>query len=328
MNFPHNHDLYVGNHWSEGLKGSILETADFVLVLDCDVPWIKGVFKPAEGAAVYHVDCDPLKVNMSLFHLDTNLSCQANVKTALEQLNSFIAQDRAPLPAEIVKERIEAVKSRHQKYFSAVDSMETPPQNDETITPHYALSRLRSVLDEDCIVLSEGVSNYRPVADVLQRSMPGTYFTSGATSLGWHGGAAIGVKLAQPSKTVVSITGDGSFLFSIPSTVHWMARKYDTPFLTVILNNRGWKSPMLSVMEVHRKGFSSQVSSDELNVTFDPSCDHAQVAVAAGAGYGATVKKASEIDATLKKALETVRGGRAAVVDIWLPKFEVGDRVG
>lgn len=206
--------------------------------------------------------------------------------------------------------------------------MESLPKEDKIITPHYALSRLRNLLDDDSIILSEGISNYRPIADVLMRSAPGTYFTSGATALGWHGGAAIGVKLANPSKTVIAITGDGSFLFSIPSTVHWMARKYDAPFLTIILNNRGWKSPMLSALAVHRTGHSSRVTSDELNVTFDPPCDHAQVAVAAGAGFGVTVKKASEIDAALKMALETVRGGRAAVIDIWLPKFEVGDRVG
>jgi acetolactate synthase-1/2/3 large subunit len=108
-----------------------------------------------------------------------------------------------------------------------------------------------------------------------------------------------------------------------------MARKYEAPFLTVIMNNGGWKSPMLSALAVHKSGFSNKAATpDDLHITFDPSCDHAQVAVAAGAGYGVTVKKASEINAALKKGLDTVKAGRAAVVDIWLPKFLVGDRVG
>jgi acetolactate synthase-1/2/3 large subunit len=332
MNFPRNHDLYVGNHWSEGLKDSPLETADVVLVLDCDVPWLKAVFKPDPTASVFHIDCDPLKVNMSLFHIDTELSCQANVRVALEQLNLYLdgyeGLARLNAKREAVIERRNSVRERHVSYMSGTLAKEVVAENNTVITPHYALSRLRSLLDADCIVLSEGISNYRPIVDVLNLSNPGTYFTSGATALGWHGGAAIGAKLAQPSKTVISITGDGSFLFSIPSTVHWMARKYEAPFLTIILNNRGWKSPMLSAMAVHKDGYSSKVTSDQLNVTFDPPCDHAQIAVAAGAGFGVTVKNASEIDAALKKALETVRGGRAAVVDIWLPKFEVGDRVG
>ncbi|KIW10081.1 hypothetical protein PV08_11041 [Exophiala spinifera] len=329
MNFPHDHSLYVGNHWSEGLKDSALDTADVVLVIDCDVPWIKGVFKPSSTAAIYHIDADPLKVNMSLFHLDTELSCQANSKAALEQLNSFLSQDGVLEPhADCIRARKETIQAKHDKYISGIFSLQGLPTNDEIITPHYALSRVKAHIDKDTLVLSEGISNYRPICDVLMRSVPGTYYTSGATSLGWHGGAAVGAKLAQPSKTIIAITGDGSFMFSIPSSVHWMARKYDAPFLTVILNNCGWKSPMLSAMACHKEGYTSKSSSDDLHVTFDPPCDHANVAVAAGAGYGVTVKKASEIDAALERGLETVRKGRAAVIDIWLPKLQVGDRVG
>ncbi|RAO67730.1 uncharacterized protein BHQ10_003742 [Talaromyces amestolkiae] len=328
MNFPHTHPLYQGSQWSEGLKESPLDTADVVLVIDCDVPWIKSVFRPAASAKIYHIDCDPLKVNMSLFHIDTELSCQANARTALEQLNEFISGALTAEKNTTVSARTQKLSERHDEYIAQINKLAIVPTNDEVITPHYALSVLRSVLDDSCIVLSEGISNFRPIADVLMRTQPGSYFTSGGTALGWHGGAAIGAKLASPSSTIVAVTGDGSFLFSLPANVHWMARKYNAPFLTVILNNRGWKSPMLSAITVHKNGHSSKVTADQLNVTFDPSCDHSQVAVSAGAGFGVCVEKASEIEGALKKALEVVRGGRAAVVDIRLPKFEVGDRVG
>ncbi|KAF5646123.1 acetolactate synthase [Fusarium tjaetaba] len=326
MNFPHDHCLYAGNHWSEGLPNGILDNADVVLVLDCDVPWIKSVFRPSKVAKVYHIDCDPLKVNMSLFHIDVELSCQADMTTALRQLNSAISKSNS-ISAQVVQARIGNVTSLHDTYIDKVRSMEAQPAT--AITPHFALSRLREHLTPDTIVLSEAISNYRPTCDVLMRSQPGTYLTSGATALGWHGGAAIGVAMAHPSRLVVAVTGDGSFMFSIPSTVHWMARRYDAPFLTVILNNRGWKSPMLSALAVHKNGYSSRmVQADDLHVTFDPSCDHSQVAVAAGAGWGTVVKEPNEVDAAIAKGIEVVRSGRAAVVDIWLPKFNIGDRVG
>ena len=35
----------------------------------------------------------------------------------------------------------------------------------------------------------------------------------------------------------MSICGDGCYLFSQPSTVHWMARRYQAPFLHVVRNN-------------------------------------------------------------------------------------------
>jgi acetolactate synthase-1/2/3 large subunit len=318
----------MGNHWSEGLKDGTLDGADVVLVLDCDVPWIKSVFRPSQDAKVYHIDTDALKLQMSLFHLPTELSCSVNSRVALQQLNAYIAGSKLTIHTPTIQERIVTVRQRHEAYIKHVTSLEAFPTNEDIITPHYVLSRLRDLTLPDTLFLSEGISNYRPVADVLRCNLPGTYFMSGATALGWHGGAAIGAKLANPSKTVVAITGDGSFLFSIPSTVHWMSRRYDAPFLTVILNNRGWKSPMLSAMACHRDGFSSEMNIDDLHVTFDPPPDHAGVAVAAGAGWGATVKRASEVDDAIRKGLETVKNGRSAVLDIYLPKIVTGDRVG
>lgn len=277
-------------------------------------------FAPRDDALIYHIDCDPIKVNMSLFHIDTELSCQANSKAALQQLNAFVKEHNGPEDASSIREKTKACQEKHAAYVASIDAK---IKSENLLTPHYALSRLQALLgDDQYIILNEGISNYQHVVDVFRSVPPGHYFTSGATALGWHGGAAIGCSLASPNKTIISITGDGSFMFSLPETVHWMARRYNAPFLTIILNNRGWKSPMLSTLAVYEEGHSSKVTSDDLNVTLDPPCNHAQVAVASGAGFGATVKEVDELDAALTKALETVRGGRAAVVDVHLPKYD------
>ena len=52
-----------------------------------------------------------------------------------------------------------------------------------------------------------------------------------------------GVKLARPEALVLAICGDGTYLFSQPSTVHWMASRYESPFLHVVFNNGGWRAP-------------------------------------------------------------------------------------
>ena len=88
---------------------------------------------------------------------------------------------------------------------------------------------MRRQVGLDAIVLNEGITNYPAICDHMARERPGTMFASGGGSLGWNGGAAIGMKLAAPEKTVVALTGDGSYMFSVPSTVHWMARRYETP---------------------------------------------------------------------------------------------------
>jgi acetolactate synthase-1/2/3 large subunit len=107
-------------------------------------------------------------------------------------------------------------------------------------------------------------------------------------------------------------------MFSVPSTVHWMARQYRTPFLTIVYNNRGWKSPKLSALAVHPDGNASR--ANEIGVSFDPPPDYAGIAAAAGGAFAATVRDVDDLEPALDAALHAVRfEGRAAVLDVWLP---------
>lgn len=39
-------------------------------------------------------------------------------------------------------------------------------------------------------------------------------------------------------KMVVQIVDDGSFLFSVPSSVYWISHRYGIPVLAIVLNNK------------------------------------------------------------------------------------------
>lgn len=145
------------------------------------------------------------------------------------------------------------------------------------------MAAIRELCDEDTIITNELISSYEVSYTHLHRKKPGSILGSGAGGLGWNGGAAIGVKLADPSKTVINLIGDGCYLFSVPSSVHWISRKYKLPFLTVIFNNRGWKSPKLSTLGVHPDGIAKQMN--EFFVDFTPHADLSKIAEAAGGAY-------------------------------------------
>src|SRR5262249_58599702 len=117
-------------------------------------------------------------------------------------------------------------------------------------------------------------------AEHLRVNKPGSLIGSGGGSLGWSGGGAVGAKLASPERTVVSLVGDGTYLFSVPSSVHWMARRYRTPTLTVIYDNRGWRAPKQSTLGVHPAGAAAW--ADDFHVSFEPEADLPGVAAAAG----------------------------------------------
>jgi acetolactate synthase-1/2/3 large subunit len=97
-----------------------------------------------------------------------------------------------------------------------------------------------------------------------------------------------------------------------------MARRYDTPFLTVIYNNRGWKAPKFSALLVHPKGYASR--ANEIGVEFDPVPDYSAIAAAAGGAHARKVEKPGEVEEALDEAIHVVRNeNRCAVLDVLLP---------
>ncbi|BBD01507.1 acetolactate synthase I/II/III large subunit [Sphingobium sp. YG1] len=314
MNFPHDHDLYVGNQWNQPRLQQELDSADVILVIDSDVPWIPTVSRPAENARIFHIDADPLKEQMPLWRIRAQGVCRADARIALEQLLAW-AQSRT-ISTEEIAGRCVFWKARHDQRQRQLLAAEAKPENG-VIMPEYFVSRVRAAQTPEMIFVNEGISNYHVVFDHLDLVEPGTIFTSGGGSLGWNGGAAIGVKLARPDATVVALTGDGSFMFTVPSSVHWMARRYETPFLQIVFNNRGWKSPKLSTLAVHPEGWAAQ--AHQIDTSFEPSPDYVGIAAAAGGAWGRQVRHPDEVDEAIAEALAMVREHRrAAVLDVWL----------
>ena len=230
----------------------------------------------------------------------------------------MIGYYRSNIDKDVVEKRYKEVSQVH---FDQRRKWKTEEAllDEDTITPKYLLACLRELIDDDTIVLNEAITNYENVCKHLSRNEPGTYLGSGASSLGWNGGAAIGAKLAAPDKTIVSLTGDGTYMFSNPTPVHWVSKKYNAPFLTIVFNNKGWGAPRLSTLGVHPNGVANQ--TDQFWVNFDPTVEYAKVAEAAGGAFARRVEKPSELKAALKQGLEIVKSGQSVVLDVCIPQI-------
>ena len=313
VNYPHNDPLYQGNHWNHPFQNQALAEADFILVVDSDVPWIPTVSKPSDGASIAIIDVDPLKQSTPLWSIKARQYYRADAATAFAQLNDRL--DRIEIDEEAAGHRRRHYSERHRERKAALDRLEAPRQ--DLITPEYLTACVRRQVGLEAVVLNEGITNYPAICDHMARERPGTMFASGGGSLGWTGGAAIGMKLAAPEKTFVALTGDGSYMFSAPSTVHWMARRYRTPFLQIIYNNRGWKAPRFSALAVHPDGFASRAK--DLDLSFDPPPDYSGIAAAAGGAYARVVKRPQDVEAAVAEGLRVVlEEQRCAVLDMWL----------
>ena len=313
VNYPHNDPLYQGNQWNHPFQNRALAEADFILVVDSDVPWIPTVSKPSDGASIAIIDVDPLKQSTPLWSIKARQCFRADAATAFAQFNGRL--DRIEIDEETAERRRRQYAERHRVRKAELDRREAP--SSDVITPEYLTACVRRQVGFEAIILNEGITNYPAICDHMAREHPSTMFASGGGSLGWTGGAAIGMKLAAPGKTFVALTGDGSYMFSAPSAVHWMARRYRTPFLQIIYNNRGWNAPKFSALAVHPDGFASRAK--DLDLSFDPPPDYSGIAAAAGGAYARVVKRPQDVEAAVAEGLRVVlEESRCAVLDVWL----------
>ncbi|MED4225515.1 thiamine pyrophosphate-requiring protein [Neobacillus cucumis] len=310
VNFPREHPLHLGYD-----PNSLIPEADVIIAIDTDVPWVSTQVQPKDDCKVFFIDLDPIKEEIPLWHIPAMKNYRADAYASLNQLNEELAQRN--IDEEQVRERYLRLAKKHKEQREAWRQEEQVKGN--TITPEWLTACLRNVVDEETIILDETITNTMTVAKHLPRSKEGTMFGSGGTSLGWNGGAAVGIKLADPSKTVVTLTGDGSYLFSVPSAVHWMSRRYQAPFLTVIYNNEGWNATKMNLLKRYPEGMAKQ--TDSYWVNFDQSADLAKIAEAAGGAYARMVTDPMELPEVLQQAMNEVKNGKSAVVDVRLGKI-------
>ena len=99
--------------------------------------------------------------------------------------------------------------------------------------------RLCEKLPADAIVVDEGLTSAASLNALFPFRDRYGYFGNISGGIGWGIAAAVGVQLAQPSRRVVAILGDGSAMYSIQAL--WSAANQKLPVIFVICNNGGYR---------------------------------------------------------------------------------------
>ncbi|HEY5287155.1 MAG TPA: benzoylformate decarboxylase [Solirubrobacteraceae bacterium] len=105
----------------------------------------------------------------------------------------------------------------------------------DPISPSTAVRALAEVFPEDGIVVLESPSATLALRNQLRLSKSGSYLFSSGGGLGFGMPAAIGAQMAQPSRPVVCVIGEGSAQYAIQSL--WTAAAYDVPVTFLVLRN-------------------------------------------------------------------------------------------
>ncbi len=131
---------------------------------------------------------------------------------------------------------------------------------------------------------------------------PRTYVTCGFQgNLGFGFQAALGVKAGNPDKVVISVTGDGGFMFGVQELA--TAAQENIGLITIIMNNSAFANVRRDMRRIYKR---SPISSDLQNPDF----------IALSEAFGIKAYAVGD-PAGLKGALETViKEGGPAVIEV------------
>jgi acetolactate synthase-1/2/3 large subunit len=309
LSFPMTHPLYLGS--------ASLKDADVVLVLEADVPWMPGPSAPPDDAYVAVVDVDAAKVRIPTFEFTADLRMTADALATIDALAAAVRPLMTAGDRSRFVERAALWRAFTEKKRAARTSAVAALADKNPIDPRWLHHEIGRTLGDGCIIFDETITR-DPLCDHLRCDRAGSYFYLPASAGGWSPGAAFGAKLAAPERDVVSITGDGFYMFAAANAALWSAAHYQAPFMSIIYQNRSYSTGVLRVENVFPGGHAAQGGYD--GGYFDPPIDFAKEAEAAGA-YGENVRDPAEIAPAIARGLEHIRAGRPAVIAVWLPRL-------
>src|SRR3989454_9817411 len=227
MNFPQDHPLHAGFDATP-----YLDEADAIVVIESDAPWFPHLKSPRPETKLLQIGVDPLFSRYPIRGFGADVALAGTVRLTLAALAEALRSRVDPVVVAERKRRWQAEHARRQAAWAAAVGK---VQNDRPIGMAWLSRCVGDLVDERTIVVNE----YDLDATQTCFRGPGSYFNGPASSsLGWGLGAALGVKLAAPDKTVICTVGDGAYIFGAPTAAHFVARAYDVPVLFVVFNNQ------------------------------------------------------------------------------------------
>jgi benzoylformate decarboxylase len=215
IGFPEGHPNFRGTlPPAIGPLAQMLEGHDLVLVAGSSVfpyyPYIPGPLLP-DGTSLVAITSDPDEAARA----PMGDAIVADVRLALEAL-------------------VEAVPESDRESPEPLGPPEAPPESDP-LSPSTVHAALGQALPDGGIIVLESPSSTMALRNQLRLSRPGSYYFGAGGGLGFGLAAAVGVQLAERSRPVVCVIGEGSVQYAV--SAFWSAVRYEVPITVLVLRN-------------------------------------------------------------------------------------------
>jgi acetolactate synthase-1/2/3 large subunit len=240
-------------------------------------------------AKIIHIDIDPASISKNI---DIDIPIVGDAKNVLKKMIQIIKSEVPKSEIKKFRERIEPwwIKIREwQKKFPL-----TYQKSQNIIKPQELIETTYELTKNESVIITTDVGQHQMwAAQYYKIREPRTWITSGGLgTMGFGFPAAIGAKIAKPSKLVICFAGDGSFQMNMQELATALEEKVG---VRVIIFNNGAHG---MVTQWQRKFYGGRYAASRFKV----QPDYKKLAESFGA-IGYKIEHPSELKEKLTKAI-------------------------
>jgi len=249
-------------------------------------------------------------VHMVYQDLHADVLLEGDVTFTLETL--FAAVRAARVNPATIEDRRARHAAAHKKLDQARLAAVAAAKKKHPIDPAWLCAALGNALPADTCYVDETITHRRTVEAHLRNDGPGS-FLQVRGGLGQGLGHAIGVKLAMPERTVVSLIGDGSFLYNPVTQSLGYAAEANLPILIVVFNNGEYRAMRENHLDYYPDGVAKQ-NSIYYGATLNGP-DYALLGAPFGC-WGRKVEDPNELVSAIREAHAATKDGKTAILNV------------
>jgi thiamine pyrophosphate-dependent acetolactate synthase large subunit-like protein len=300
-NFPKDHLLYQGTDikpfWND---------MDLAIVVRARVPWYPPSNRPPK-AVVAMVDEAPHNMAMAYQNNQADIYLEGDAAQTLRDLANAATVDKIAVDG-----RRKELAAAHDAIIEKRNAAQAAARKKTPIDPVWVCAALNAVMPKDAIYIDEVTTHTGLLRQHLVWNQPQCLFTRQG-GLGQGLGLSLGIKLGKPERQVVTLIGDGAFLYNPVLGSLGAARDYKLPIMAVVFNNKKYAAMQGMHQKMYPDGIAAEI--DLYHGTHINPPDFVKVAECVG-GYGEQVTEPEKLQDALKRGLEANQNGKAAIIDV------------
>ncbi|MGM0561221.1 MAG: thiamine pyrophosphate-binding protein [Pseudomonadota bacterium] len=294
---PYDHPLNAGQVGPRGnpVASRMAREADVILALGTRLGFNTTFYSYeniSQAAAIIQVEIEPTAIGR---FFPVAVGIWGDAESVVRDLGAALEQEKTQS-----SDWVDAYRTERKSYLAKLD--EVPEQTKGPISPETLFKSLRAVAPRDSMYTLDAGTLCLQATDKLAYWQPPSLFTPLDFGLvGFSYACGLGLKLACPDRTVISLMGDGGFAMTMAEMATAVEHNINT--VTVVMNNKCWGAE-----KAYQRDFFNQryIGADLQNPPYD------KMAELFGA-RGFRVDAPQDLEHTLGEAISC---GQPAVVDV------------